>query len=77
MKQTPFLALARGEQQALLGALRLAGVRLPSVCASRQELQVLPGDSIAWVTVTGAGWCRSYPSRPGWEGELTLDLLAR
>lgn len=77
MKQTPFLALARGEQHALLGALRLAGVEQRSVCVSRQELQGLSGDALAWITVSGDSWCRSYASRPGWEGELALDLLAR
>ncbi|MDB5858393.1 MAG: hypothetical protein JWQ76_2082 [Ramlibacter sp.] len=78
MKQIPFLALPRGEQHALLGALRQAGVKLPAVCASRQELEDGPqGDAMAWITVTGAGWCRSYVSRPGWEGDLALDLLAR
>ena len=78
MKQIPFLALPRMEQNALLRALRLAGVKLPGVCASRQELEDgSTGAAVTWITVTGAGWCRSYRSRPGWEGDLASDLLAR
>ena len=77
MKQIPFVSqpLQRGELQALLGALRQAGVAMPSLCVSRQEL---PGGTTeglkAWMTVTGAGWCRSYESRPGWERQLVVDL---
>jgi hypothetical protein len=72
MKQTPFLALPRGEQLALMRALRRAGLALPGLCVSRQELPDDPRGS--WITVTGAGWCRRYPSRPGWERELVAEL---
>ena len=69
MNQTPFLAFPRGEQLALLGALRQAGFARRTLCVSRQE-----EGAQAWFTVTGAGWCRSYLSRPGWERELVVDL---
>jgi hypothetical protein len=72
MKQTPFLALPRGEQLALMGALRQAGLALPGLCVSLQEV---PDDPEAgWITVSGAGWCRRYPLRPGWERELLEEL---
>jgi hypothetical protein len=75
MNQTPFLALSRGEQHALLGALRQAGVALRSMCVSRHELPGrASGSSVAWITLTGTDWCRSYALQPGWEGDLALDL---
>jgi hypothetical protein len=76
MTQIPFLTLPRAEQEALLGALRQAGVAPRSVCVSRHDLSAgTPGE--AWVTVSGAGWCRTYWCSPGWTADLTRDLRAR
>ena len=78
MTQIPFHALPRGEQHAVLDALRQAGVKLPSLCMSWQQVEAdASGPPRAWIVVTGANWCRTYPSRPGWEGELAQDLLAQ
>jgi hypothetical protein len=78
MKQIPYLSLPRVEQDALLGALRQAGVAPRSVCVSRHELPAgTPGGAMAWFTVSGAGWCLSYRSGPGWVFELARDLRAR
>ena len=77
MKQIPFLSLPlpRGERHALLGALRQAGIALPSLCVTRQEAEDdLLEEGAGWVAVTGAGWCRHYQARPGWERELVVDL---
>lgn len=77
MKQIPFhsLPLPRGERHALLGALRQAGIALPSLCVTRQELEDgLLEDGAVWMTVTAAGWCRNYQALPGWERQLVMDL---
>ena len=76
MKQIPFLALPRVEQAALLDALRHAGVAPRSVCVSRHDLPA-GSSGEAWVTVSGAGWCRTYWCSPGWTADLTRDLRAR
>ena len=77
MTQIPFLSLPlpRGERHALLGALERAGITLPSLCVTRLELEDVPLEGgTAWMTVTGAGWCRYYQSLPGWEHQLVVDL---
>jgi len=77
MKQIPFLSLPlpRGERHALLGALRQAGISIPSLCVTRLEVEDVPLEgATAWMTVTGAGWCRHYQSLPGWEQQLVVDL---
>lgn len=76
MNQTPFLAFPSTEQDALLRALRRAGVPLHGVCVSRFEFAVQAARSDeAFTTISTRAWSRTYAAAAGdWirslEGEL-------
>ena len=77
MKQIPFVALPAYEQEAVLAALREAGVESRSICISRLELVASePGEVATMTTVSGPGWYRTYPWTPGWVEAFTQDLRA-
>jgi hypothetical protein len=78
MKHIPFVEFPLAEQDALLSALRLLGVRPQRVCVSRVELGGSAGSPNlgGFTTVSAPGLCRSYPADAdlGWIHAMTLDL---
>ena len=77
MKQVPFLAFSTREQDALIRALRNAGVPARAVCVSRHEVPDGPAPrACAFTTVSTANWCRTYDCRRDgdWIGALEQDL---
>lgn len=57
MKQIPFLAFPSKEQDAVVRALRRAGVAARGVCVSRFELCA----QAPFTTISTPAWCRTYP----------------
>lgn len=77
MKQIPFLAFPTGEQDALIRALRNAGVPARAVCVSRHGVPDLPAlQECAFTTVTTPNWCRTFDCRddPDWIAALEHEL---
>lgn len=78
IKHIPFVAFPRSEQNAVLAALRRAGVAPQGVCVSRMEWDYTV-DSLAgraFTTVTAPGLCRTYPQGADleWIMALASDL---
>ena len=67
MEFIPFLAFSHREQDAIVRALRRAGIAPGRVCVSRLEVQDAPAarDWEALTTVSTPRWARTYGSAPG------------
>ena len=75
MNQIPFLAFPSSEQDALLRALRRAGVSPRGICVSRFELAVQARGEGAFTTISTAGWVRPYAAAAGdWIRSLEREL---
>lgn len=73
MKNTSFLAFPLTEQQALLRALRRAGIAPGGVCVSRFELALPAACGHAFTAITAPGWARAYATTE-WPGALEREL---
>lgn len=75
MNNIPFAAFPRAERDAVLAAVRRAGMATRSICVSRLELPEAPDAALAPVAlVTAPNWFRSYAPEAGWVGRLEQDL---
>lgn len=81
MKHIPFVAFPQAEQEAVLAALREAGMQPQGFCVSRVEWvgAADAGEGPGFALVTAPGLCRSYPADAGagWVGAMRQDLCAR
>jgi hypothetical protein len=67
MKQIPFLAFPCSEQEALLRALRRAGIAPRGVCVSRFGFEMAPSArrEAAFTTISTPAWSRTYADAAG------------
>lgn len=78
MKQIPFLAFPSSEQDAVVRAVRRAGIAPRVVCVSRFESAAAPaahrGSTVT--VVSTPGWCRTYCAEveADWIGALEQEL---
>lgn len=76
MKQTPFLAFSSTEQEAVVRALRRAGIPARGVCVSRYELPAAPSRPEGrFTTISTPSWSRTYAQEAGdWIRALESEL---
>ena len=76
MKQTPFLAFPSSEQDAVVRALRRAGIPARGVCVSRYELAATSSRTAGpFTTISTPSWSRTYAQEAGdWIRALESEL---
>ena len=76
MEQIPFLAFSCSEQNALVGALRRAGIPVRGVCVSRFEhAGTAAPRGLPCTTISTPSWSRTFAEGPWeWIGALEREL---